>query len=214
MKFSRTFFVLFALSAGTVLLAGCGVKNPFAGGAQTQETQQVALPSSTEQSAKEATFDPPSYRADYSTSLTAEASVQPDGKGPRTLASTLATVTTPTTYVMEGDNGESYAVTVEPVSSATSTTSTTANSAPTITYVPTGSGQTVRHSYYAASTDTMRYVTSTYSTRTVSRPFHGLSGYGTQPYYGQNSGCPNPDIYTPPSPNCAYQTTRPFHGLR
>jgi hypothetical protein len=173
------------------------------------------VPSSSEQAAKEVTFDPPSYRADYST---AEAPVQPpgqpDGKGPRTLASTLAAVTAPTTYVVEGDNGESYQVTVEPVSSGTSAASTTVNSAPTITYVPTGSGQTVRHSYYAASTDTMRYVTSTTSTRTVSRPFHGLSAYGVSPYYTPQSRCPNPDIYTPASPNCAYQTSRPFHGLR
>lgn len=199
------------LMAATVLFAGCGVKNPFAGGAQTQETQQVAVPSSSEQAEKEVTFDPPSYRADYSTT---DSSVQPDGKGPRTLASTLATVTTPTTYVVEGDNGESYQVTVEPVSSGTSAASTTVNSVPTITYVSTGSGQTVRHSYYAASTDTMKYVTSTSSTRTVSRPFHGLSAYGTQTYYYPQSRCPNPDIYTPASPNCAYQITRPFHGLR
>lgn len=211
MKPSRFFFVLFA---GTLLFAGCGVKNPFDGGSQTQETQQVALPSSTEQASREATFDPPSYRADYSTaeaSVQPYGNVQPDGKGPRTLASTLVTVTAPTTYVVEGDNGESYQVTVEPVGSAPTPT---VNYASTVSYAPVSAGRTVRHSYYAASTDTIKYNVSTASATTASRPFHGLSGYGTQTYSSTTTRCPNPDIYTPASPNCVYQTTAPFHGLR
>lgn len=188
------------MGLASVFLVACSNGKPAQNNAQTQQTQE----STQQTSFPEVSFAPPSYRADY---------------GNKTLAVTvekLADGYEPGVATTSGEAG--------PTKSAGVSSSKTSPSMPAESlwytdsgaYSGAGTGASSAGSSLAASGSSG---SSGSTTGEGFHPFHGLTEPGTNiPVYPNGSSnslvtyrCPNPDIYTPPSPGC--MPSQPFHGL-